>query len=66
MPKELELGLHCREYRCLPCAGGLLDQPYRLWLYIQTALDASDQWFARQAMIEANKKPEMVPGVGFK
>lgn len=27
MPRLLELALECEEYRCLPYAGGVMDQP---------------------------------------
>jgi hypothetical protein len=37
IPRMLDLYLQCQEWGCLLRAGGLMEQPYLLWTYIQTA-----------------------------
>lgn len=54
LPRPLTLGRQCREYQTLLVAGGLLDQPYLLWTYVQAALDAEDRWHLLQASRKAH------------
>ena len=37
MPPALLWYIYCKEYHCLLVAGGLLDQPYWLWVEMETA-----------------------------
>jgi hypothetical protein len=37
MPQALHWYIYCKEYHCLLVAGGLLDQPYWLWLQMEVA-----------------------------
>lgn len=47
-PYLLTLGLRLRRWEVLPFDGGLLDQPEALMQQIDAALDAYDEWRARQ------------------
>jgi hypothetical protein len=52
MPRYLQLYLWCQEYHCLLTSGGILEQPFLLWHYIQTAGAAYEEVMARRRQEE--------------
>jgi len=57
LPAILELGLTCQQYRALPVAGGILDQPAGLMKRIRTVMNVFHSY--RQHERDGKKAGEM-------
>lgn len=55
MPPELMLYKQCKQYNTLLIEGGLLDQPYWLWMLIQTVgTTLSNEEYRKEKILEMN------------
>ena len=52
-PVELVLGRKMKRWGCLLVAGGLLDQPARLWRDIEAALEEEELFYLRQKRLQS-------------
>lgn len=43
-PEELELAWQCERYHSLPLAGGILDQPHKLMMDMNIAMNVYTAW----------------------